>query len=186
MAPQKKVLFLTNSEYGQANVILAVAHELRIQGHFDVHIASFHDLRQRVAQLNRSACNTAPSDLGDMSPITFHEIVGPSMMEAFHRDAEVADLTHAPGIKGARYSYKKALDIAYVWDGPGYIRGYQSCLRIVEESNPVVIVVDSGFSQGIDVCNVLSRKYLIITPASMKDVIGILQPKLAVLWKYPL
>ena len=185
MAQRKIVLFLTNSEHGQANVILAVANELRIQGQFDVHIASFHDLQQRVAQLDRSTRNTA-FDLGDVNPITFHGIAGPSMMEAFRRNAEVADLTHSPGIKGAIHSYKKALDVAYAWDGPGYIRGYQSCLEIVEKSNPVVVIVDNGFAQGIDVCNVLSRKHLLITPASMKDVISVLQPRLAVLWKYPL
>ena len=40
MAERQNILLLTNSEYGQSNVIVAVAYELLLQGEFDVHIAS--------------------------------------------------------------------------------------------------------------------------------------------------
>ena len=46
------VLFLTNSELGQASVCLAVAHELLLQPSYTVHIASFAPLRDAVSELS--------------------------------------------------------------------------------------------------------------------------------------
>ncbi len=37
----RKFLFFTNSEYGQANIVLSVAHELCLRPNVEVHIASF-------------------------------------------------------------------------------------------------------------------------------------------------
>ena len=185
MVQRKKVLFLTNSEHGQANVVLAVAHELLIQDRFDVHIGSFHDLRPRVVELGHSVRSDFPN-LCDRSPLEFHDIAGPSMMGAFLQNAKAHDLTHPPGINGAILSYRRTLDMVYAWDGPEYIRGSQSCMEIVKKVDPVVVVVDNGLAQGIDACTTLSRKYIIMTPGSMKDIIGILQPRLAGLWKYPM
>ncbi len=37
----QRILFFTNGEYGQANVVLSVAHELALRPNAAVHIASF-------------------------------------------------------------------------------------------------------------------------------------------------
>jgi UDP:flavonoid glycosyltransferase YjiC (YdhE family) len=48
---QKKVMFLTASEYGESNVVLAVAYELLLRQKYEVHIASFSPLESRVRRL---------------------------------------------------------------------------------------------------------------------------------------
>lgn len=44
----QKFLFFTNSEYGQSNVVLSVAHELALRPNVVVHIASFSALSSRI------------------------------------------------------------------------------------------------------------------------------------------
>jgi hypothetical protein len=46
---REKIIFLTSSEYGQANVVLAVAYELLLRQEHDIHIASFAPLEGRVS-----------------------------------------------------------------------------------------------------------------------------------------
>ena len=43
-----RVLSLANSEHGQTNIILALAHELLLRGDIDVHVGSFPALKKRV------------------------------------------------------------------------------------------------------------------------------------------
>jgi hypothetical protein len=54
MVGNKRLLLLTNSDFGQANVVLATAHELGLacQG-VEIHIASFQDLRGGVNDASR-------------------------------------------------------------------------------------------------------------------------------------
>ncbi|KAL2838488.1 hypothetical protein BJX68DRAFT_272566 [Aspergillus pseudodeflectus] len=54
------VLFLTNSELGQAMVCLAVAHEFLIRSKYAVHVASFSPLEPAIAQLNTRADAAEP------------------------------------------------------------------------------------------------------------------------------
>lgn len=53
---QQRILFFTSSEYGQANVILAVSYELLILQKYEVHIASFAPL-QRVCIERCQTCH---------------------------------------------------------------------------------------------------------------------------------
>jgi hypothetical protein len=50
MAPHTLLLF-TSSEYGQANVVLALAYELALRPNVVVHISSFAIFEKRVARL---------------------------------------------------------------------------------------------------------------------------------------
>ena len=56
------ILFLTNSEYGEANVIIAVSHELLRRGNCDVHIASYSILSKRIADLENGAFGAIPKE----------------------------------------------------------------------------------------------------------------------------
>lgn len=67
-----RCLFLTASEYGQANVILAMASELVARDNVDVHIASFTPLQKRVEALQANVSKT--------SLLTFHVIDGLSFV----------------------------------------------------------------------------------------------------------
>lgn len=75
MNEQKKILLFTSSEYGQANVILAVAYEMLDRQQHEIHIASFGPLKGRVESLNELFED-------NHVPATFHTVFGPSALEA--------------------------------------------------------------------------------------------------------
>lgn len=72
---RKKIIFLTSSEYGQANVILAVAYEMLLVQQHEIHIASFAPLNGRIKSLNELV-------LDNYVPAIFHTVFGPSALEA--------------------------------------------------------------------------------------------------------
>ncbi|RDW90305.1 glycosyltransferase [Aspergillus mulundensis] len=166
------VLFLTNSELGQASVHLAVAHELASQSACEVHIASFPALKQQVDALNAS--------------IVFHTLLGRSMKEALADSGLPYLPTHAPGARGAVESYCKGLQyVVAPWDPAGYEPIYRACLDLLDKLNPDLIAVDPLFGPGEDACNVQRRRYLVLSPATFKDHLVQDQPYQGVLWKYP-
>ena len=71
----RKIIFLTSSEYGQANVILAVAYELLLLQQHEIHVASFAPLTGRIKSLNELVPD-------NHIPATFHPVFGPSALEA--------------------------------------------------------------------------------------------------------
>ena len=98
-----RILFITNSESGQANTTLALVAELLSRPDTEVHVASFSALEKRVAALRDSAFSWPSS-----SSLTFHAIHGVDMNTALRqRGIRDEDLIHSPTTK----SYK-AYDIA--------------------------------------------------------------------------
>lgn len=175
------ILFLTNCELGQASVSLAVAHELLIRRHI-VHIASFAPLRNAVSALNHraSASSSTPT-----STAVFHLISGPTMKEAVQRrhDLDIFNI-HGVGFCGALKTYKTALPtMAIPWDGPEYMEGYQSCVEIIKQMQPDVIVVDPLLNQAKDASASLGHKFVILSPNTFKEHVP--QAWLANFWKYP-
>jgi hypothetical protein len=73
ITPRKKILFLTNSQYGEAQVVIAVSHELLRRGNCDVHIASNSPLSKGVKELDDGAFGAFPKE---SSNVTFHEFSG--------------------------------------------------------------------------------------------------------------
>ncbi|KAH7262843.1 hypothetical protein BKA59DRAFT_505866 [Fusarium tricinctum] len=54
MSVVKRLLLFTNSDYGQANVVLATAHALGLASQdVEIHIASFQDLQDGVNDASR-------------------------------------------------------------------------------------------------------------------------------------
>jgi len=76
----KTVLFMTASESGQSNSILALSLELLTHPNVDVHVASLPILRKRAEELSSSA-NVVERKHPDSS-FTFHEIDGMGTGEA--------------------------------------------------------------------------------------------------------
>jgi hypothetical protein len=58
MNPQ--AIFIKNSELGQCNVRLAVAHEFLLRPEYEMHIASFPCLKEKVNDPNARAINSPP------------------------------------------------------------------------------------------------------------------------------
>ncbi|KAE9366236.1 glycosyltransferase family 1 protein [Stipitochalara longipes BDJ] len=62
------------------------------------------------------------------------------------------------------------------WSGPEYISLYKSLNELIEEVDPAVVVVDSHWG----------GKYVLLSPNSLQNQFGRMQPRGEVLWKYPI
>ncbi|RFU27663.1 hypothetical protein B7463_g8658, partial [Scytalidium lignicola] len=72
MKAPKRILFFTNSDYGQANVILATVHALvHVASDVEIHIASFHELQAAVYATSQFALSHAPEG-SSAKPLVFH------------------------------------------------------------------------------------------------------------------
>ena len=179
MVERKNILLATNSEYGQANVVLAVAYELLLQGEFNVHLASFPVLQGRV---NHLLANLASKEA---SHLTFHALPGQTLTEAFASRGEDFGTPHRSGVRGSIESFGEMPNILAPWDGPEYIQGYNHCLELLEKLDPIVVVIDPILSQGLDACRQTSRQHIVLSPTSLKETAIYQQPRLAFIWKYP-
>lgn len=178
----KSVLLLTNSEYGQANVILAVAYELLLRQRYEVHIASFAPLKARIPELNDSATSYAG---GKFNGATFHLVPGPSAQEGLLAKGEFIG-PFPPGLSGAIDCYRVTLPaMATTWDGPEYMIGYNSCLDIMKSVNPDLIVCDPLMSQGLEACNTLSRDCVVLSPNTFREIMAKQQPIVPTFFRYP-
>jgi len=94
--PRKTVLFVTNSEYGQANTILALCAELLTHEDINVHVSSFSKLQKRVEWLQNRTENATSST------ITFHPLNDvPTTIDAVMARIGEDGLRHRPSSQDA-------------------------------------------------------------------------------------
>lgn len=171
----RKILFVTNAESGQANTILAMALEALTRADVEVHIASFPVLRKRVEGLSPN--------------LKFHALDGKDMLQAMasHPHGLVeANLSHPPTHKSfAPYGRTLGL-VLTVWDGETYMRIYDSVVKVIEELNPALVVVDNLLNAGVDACHSLNQKFVLNSPNCATDVARTHQPWLKGFWRYPI
>jgi hypothetical protein len=177
--PRKRILFTTNSEYGQANVLLAVIYELVHRG-CDVHVASFTPLRSRVDELS---CYFAALNLKGVGCVTFHVIPGSSMVDKWRQ--EHINMFHRPGVIGTIGAYFNIARVMAPWSVEEYAKGYRFCVDLGIRLNPDLTVVDSLFSQGLDAASKLHMKYVIINAISHSTIVSLDQPITDVLFHTP-
>lgn len=172
----RNILFLTNSELGQCNVALAVAEEFLRKGDFKVHFASFAPVADEVNNLHKRA--------GCENTAQFHEIPSPCMTDLAIRSC-VGLLFHKPGVKGATQGFAKVGRAMESWRPSEYKQAYDACVDIVNNLQPAMVVVDPILHVGIDACHATKTRFTVLWPVPLKDVVVVIQPKAAVLWKYP-
>lgn len=182
MSPQK-ILFLTNSEYGQANVVLAVAHSLiHLSADIEYHIASFKALEKPIIAASDYAVQTAafPSTA---RPLIFHELCAPpySRLPIVN---ETNDLT--PGLFNSARAVLAVDSIMLPWEPEQFGKVCKEIMRVLSQVNPDLSVIDPLFAPGLSVCNQLGTKWIVLAPNTIKDFAVPVQPGLAALWKYPL
>lgn len=167
---RKRVLFLTSSEYGQANVILAVIYEFLIRREYEVHVASFTPLKGRIKKLNEQA------GTDKTTAAVFHTVPGKSALEALTAKDEFIG-PYPPGISGAIDTYRVTLPATInAWNEHEYMTGYESCCQIIQDINPDVTAVDPLFSQGLEACTKLLRECVILSPNTLQDILRKRQP----------
>lgn len=174
----KSILFLTNSEIGQAQVHIAIAHEILCQSVLEVHFASFPDLNHRILRLQ---------ELHPSTPIRFHPITAPSMTEALNKKKVDfwQDLTHPPSVVHAVKVYKQLPGMKEAWEWDDYLMIYERCAQIVVKLEPAIVVVDWAFHPALDVCRNLKLSFVLTVPIDLIHLLSMLQPALRILWMYP-
>lgn len=203
MAPKRpSLLFFTNPEWGQANVILATIHEFLVIDDYDIHLASNSSLQPRLGELlsihvgsyprplniargkSQDTCSQVDDDAQRPS-ITFHTIPGISTAEACYRDGIQSLLPHAPGLQGAVSSYSRLQEFFFRLTGAEYVEQERCARDIIDSVRPAVVIAEQGFYQAIDACNELKQPFVILSPNSFKDFEQRYQPRLGMWWKYP-
>lgn len=183
MAEQRSVLLLTNSELGQANVFLAVSHELvRIDPTLKLHIASFAALSTEVSLLNSSA-NPNPES---HSKVNFIQLDGPSWKEALfdrpeHQFQELSDIR--PTIWNVGKSAKMTR-IACPWTSEEVCSLVKQLEQIIDDLKPNLIVVDNLFTPAVTICFKLKPKWIVLSPNTYKEFVLAKQPQRQYYWKY--
>jgi hypothetical protein len=185
-----RILFVTNSEHGQANAVFAIAHELLIRGDVDVHLASFADLAPRIDQVNSRAKHAAPDTA---TSLHVHWLSAESMYQKYltrpdingSHETAVASLLHEPGFRGVWRGYGVVSDVLLCWTADEYMAVIDDVKRLQKELEPDQIVVDSGLAQGIEGAILAGAEWMMLSPNSFKDLAGPYQPNGAALWKLP-
>ena len=190
----REVLFVTNSESGQANTILAMSLEATTRPHIQVHVASFPVLKRRVERLSPK--------------ISFHTLDGKDALEmATTRGLSEENIPHPPTTKSFKAYGRTLAALMTVWDGEcafcfllriwvvtdachpfgsAYMRLCDSIKRVIEELNPDIVVVDSLMDAGFDACYSLNRRFVVSSPNTPMDLVRGHQPWLKGFWYYPL
>jgi len=190
----RKILFVTNSESGQANTILAMALEATTRPHLEVHIASFPVLKRRIEELSPK--------------INFHPLDGKALTEIVPaRGLLEESLPHPPTIKSYEPYDRTFALIVTGWDGecascfllrvwtvadvrrlPGlaYVRICDSIKKIIQGINPDIVVVDRLLNAGFDACYSLNCRFVMSSPNTPLDIERWHLPWLKVFWYYPM
>lgn len=182
MASTKRILFLTNSEFGEANVVIATAFELLQFPNSAVHIASYSPLLPRVTELQNG-------DFGTFSPsssLTFHQLPGLSMHETRAKKFNIPNIKHAPTVRDAVRMYGLLQTLSGTRTGEEWVEGCRACEQIIQDVKPDVVVVDSYFHQGIDACRQLAlTNYMILSPVTFREVTSDQESFIKHMYKYP-
>ena len=146
---------MTNSEHGQANIFLALTHELLCRGNVDVHLCSYAPLQPRFEELLDKYGHSFQADY--RSRARFHTMRGPSMIEVSSRGGSGGPLPHPPTVTGC-IDFFKALDgDVWTWTKEEFLERYQSGKEIIDTVKPDITVIDQYFLLARDAA---------VTPAS--------------------
>ncbi|KAF2669953.1 hypothetical protein BT63DRAFT_226380 [Microthyrium microscopicum] len=185
MSSGQSVLFLTNCEFGQSNVVLAVIYELLRKGEFDVHVASWAALETRVLDLSGRLSESGK--VNGTSNITFHTIPGLDMFDAIQKNFNQGrdTLPHKPGYAGTTRLKELAPQMLAPWNQEEHISMVDWFKALATALQPAVIVVDPLLSSAHDMCRTTSWKYTILSPCSLASGLIPAEQWLAGIWKYP-
>ncbi|GAB1315439.1 hypothetical protein MFIFM68171_05649 [Madurella fahalii] len=179
----KKILLVTNSELGQANVFLAAGHALYpLDADVQVHYASFPALSKSVSKASDHALRCSPG----AHPFVFHPLDGTSMIDAFEAVNGVQAISKRPGFFNTTEYLRTMMKVVLPWAASDFVTIFQSTVQIIERVAPDLVVVDALFGPGLTACHHLDVKHIILTPNALKDIALACQPFGAMFWKYPI
>lgn len=168
----RRVLFLTNAESGQANVHIATALTLT-EHHADVdaHVASFSHLRHRLASSSRR--HGPSSDESHVSGVQFSVLDAPSYADAVgQRWDDIGTFVHPPGFWGPGSFVGILDDLELPWNASAYEAVYRAVKGAIDRVDPAVVVVDMLFMPGIEAAEDCGRKRVVLSPMSLRESFG--------------
>ncbi|ATY63705.1 UDP-glucoronosyl and UDP-glucosyl [Cordyceps militaris] len=183
MPAPKKILMLTNSEHGQANVFLATAHEiLQIDDTAQIYICSFPALEQSVDDIR-----TLHGDRSADARLNFVKLSGPSWKTALfgrteHQFQELNDIR--PTIWNVAKA-AKLTRIACPWTSEELCGLVKEIEKVMGDLQPDLIVVDNLFTPAVTICYKLKPNWMVLSPNTYKEFALAKQPDQQYYWKYP-
>lgn len=182
---KKIILLLSCSEHGQANVFLATAHELiHRHSNLSLHYGTFPDLKRAVDETSSYAVRTAPHQ--HAKPIVFHALSGPTQFDAMIRHSNIGNFIAQPPRRDRPSDAVQTLIATFnSWDGPEYVEVYRSISAVVTEVKPDVVVIDTNLPPALAYCQQEGVNFVILTPNTLKEALGSVQPAWDVFTKYP-
>lgn len=184
----KRVLVLTNSEFGAANNCLAVVHELlQIDPTLHIETASFHPIAATAEAAAEYAVRCAPKGVEARRPI-FRELSGLSRTQALVKKepqlwqymGQRLTPWNAPGF------VRRTGSFFLPWSAEGWVSIYRELEAIVRDFAPDYAVVDQMFGPGVTICRSREIPHILCVPNTLKEVALSVQPNGQALWKYPM
>lgn len=168
MGEVKKLLFITNSEFGQSSIFVSIIRELLSrQDSTEIHLLSFPSLRSRVADL-----------LDGSNPnFKFHSLLSaPSFVSKQEESGPMTEfVSHSTGFFGSLASYRKMDKALMPWTPDEYLKIYHECCQVIKEVQPSLCVLDVLFFAAFDACEGLKLKYVNLTPVPFRGDQGLLR-----------
>ena len=190
MANVKKILFLFNSDYGQANVNLSTIYSLtetlaQAGETVELHVGTFENLKPMFDEMIELIKDT----LHATRHIIFHPIVGTSQFEAMKRpELGVYETFHLPlpSYENASRFLRQFPSSAIPWEDQELCSMYDQLKTVVEKVQPDLTVIDPLLVPATTLAKQLNLKWTVLAPNTMKDFCILQQPWLAGMWKYPM
>jgi hypothetical protein len=190
MSKNSSLLFFTNSDYGQANVVLATAHAIGLANpNVEIHIASFQELEAGVNDASRfMQASAVQQKLPIPKSFIFHRVEGISWGPATKRPGTAIfdTLELPPGFVNSAKGVATLPAVMVPWTPEEYLAIYLETQRIYDEVNPDLTIVEPLYTHGLTFCHYCKAKWMVLSPNTIKEFAVPLQPKLAALWKYPM
>ncbi|EQL03102.1 glycosyltransferase family 1 protein [Ophiocordyceps sinensis CO18] len=176
----RKILMLTNVEFGEANVFLATSQALlEADPDVELHFATFDGLEKCLARITQTVQRRIPH----ARPIVLHNIKGSSMTAGVkqhlvrhgipHRQPCIPDSFTTPlgGFLGSVRALNDTIPIFLPYEGPELADLVSSILDIMDEVDADLVVVNSLMTAGLTACYHRGCRFVSLSPNSLKAAV---------------
>ncbi|KAL0937003.1 udp-glucoronosyl and udp-glucosyl transferase family protein [Colletotrichum truncatum] len=184
---RQKIMFLTNSDYGQANVVLSIAYVIvRSSPRIEVHIASQSKLKEPMARLVKQVAADIGSAAADA--LVFHQLIGLSHFDSIDTPGSpgFAPWMTVPSFINVTRNMLDFANLLLPWSVEGFVEIYRDIDRVWNEVKPDVTVSEAMFAPALTFCKSNKMKWIALAPNTIKEFALPLQPRLGMLWKFPM
>ncbi|KAH8924944.1 glycosyltransferase family 1 protein [Atractiella rhizophila] len=179
MTAHTSILFVSQPEAGQANVVFSVIRHFLLlsqkYGHnVRVHLAADPDKGKFKRRVEKTFTT---------SEVTFHPLSDRGVREASEQSIEL--LRHPPAAKDSKPYVEMTKMLT--WDPYVYAKNVKEVMEIVDRLQPALVVCDQLAMYGVDALQTLKKRFVVLSPTLLGDVYLIPhQPWMQWLWHYPI